>query len=294
MAEQKIEFRKIRDFSENLNDTFLFIKQNFKPLVISFLTIAGVFILANSIFNGIYQSRMEGFFRQIFSGGRASAGYPYQMLGGSSILLPILGWLSMTAMQVTIIAYIKVYELKQREEATVAEVWEEFKAYYFKVLIYSIPVYLLSLLGYVFCIAPGVYFTVVFLPFPVLLMVENVSFNGAYNRCFEIIKNNWWQSFVIYLVVYLIYAFSAAIISYTMAGVAGLLSYFTTNDLSATIGIATSVLSVFSFVFYIIFYVSVAMHYFTLAEKLDGTGMLQRLDRLGEKGGDFDNIKEQY
>jgi hypothetical protein len=36
------------------------------------------------------------------------------------------------------------------------------------------------------------------------------------------------------------------------------------------------------------------MHYFTLAEKLDGTGMLQRLDRLGEKGGDFDNIKEQY
>ena len=28
MAEEKVVFRKVRDFGENMNDTFLFIKQN--------------------------------------------------------------------------------------------------------------------------------------------------------------------------------------------------------------------------------------------------------------------------
>ena len=66
MAEQKIELRKIRDLSENLNDTFTFIRQNLKPLVTSFLGIAGIVMLANAIVGGIYQSQ-AGYVLEIYS-----------------------------------------------------------------------------------------------------------------------------------------------------------------------------------------------------------------------------------
>ncbi|HEX8462473.1 MAG TPA: hypothetical protein VF623_13630, partial [Segetibacter sp.] len=95
-------------------------------------------------------------------------------------------------------------------------------------------------------------------------------------------------------VVYLIYGISSGIISLVMAGIAGTISYLTTNDVGSTIGIVTSVLSALSFVFYVIFYVSVTLHYYSLTEKFDGTGMLQRLDALGNSGNDFNNIQEQY
>jgi hypothetical protein len=63
MAEQKVELRKIRDLSENLNDTFTFIRQNFKPLVTSFLGIAGIVMLANAIMGGYTKARPETFLK---------------------------------------------------------------------------------------------------------------------------------------------------------------------------------------------------------------------------------------
>ncbi|HEX8278284.1 MAG TPA: hypothetical protein VF540_06295, partial [Segetibacter sp.] len=198
------------------------------------------------------------------------------------------------AMQTAIIAYMKVYEMKGGQAATVQEVWEVFKSYYLKVLLYTIPVYLVIMVGFVFCLAPGIYLAVVMLPFPVVLIVEDQTFSGAFNRCFAIIKDNFWLSLLLYFVVYLVYGISSGIVSLVMAGVTGILSYLSTNNLSTTLGIATSVLTALSFVFYIVFYVSVTLHYFSLAEKYDGTGMMKRLDKLGESNNDFNNVHEQY
>ncbi len=294
MAEQKIELRKIRDFSENLNDTFVFIKQNFKPLLISFITIAGVFLLANSIVSGIYQSQFGSVFKDLLAGSTRIARSPFEFINGTYFLIPLLTWFSMTAMHVVIAGYMKLYDVNQKGAPATQEVWEVFKKYYFKVLFYTVPIYLLTIIGFLFCIAPGVYFWVVFTPFPIILVAEDATFSGAYNRCFTIIKENFWQSFVIYFVVYIIYAFSSGIISGMLALITGVLSYFTTRDITTTIGLATSVLNVFTFVFYIVFYVSAVLHYFTLTEKYDGTGILKRLDKLGESGTDFNNIQEQY
>ena len=294
MAQQKVELRKIRDFSENLNDTFAFIQQNLKPLVGSFLALAGIFLLASSIISGIYQSRMGGILKDLLSGGGSYVGSPLSIFSGTYFLVIILSWLSVCAMQTAIISYMKVYEMKGKQPAEIEEVWNVFKTNYLKVLLYTIPVYLLIIVGFLFCFLPGIYFGVVLMPFPVILVVEDQTFSGAFNRCFAIIKQNFWSSLLVYFVVYLIYGISSGIISLVMAGIAGTISYLTTNDVASTIGIVTSVLSALSFVFYVIFYVSVTLHYYSLTEKFDGTGMLQRLDALGNSGNDFNNIQEQY
>lgn len=293
MAEQKIELRKIRDLSENLNDTFTFIRQNFKPLVTSFLGIAGIVMLANAIVGGIYQSQAGYVFRDIFSN-QNDKRFHFSVFSPTYFALVFLGWINFIAMNVVIACYMKLYNSSQWQSPTIQEVWEEFKNYFLKVLLYTIPVNLITIAGFAFCLLPGIYLAVVFAPFPIALIVENQTLGGAWDRCFSIIKDNFWSSMGIYILAYLIYAISAGIISAVIAALTSIVSYFTTKDISATIGIVTSVLSIFSFLFYIIFYVSVCIHYFNLAERHDGTGMMQRLDTLGGSGNDFDNIQEHY
>ena len=294
MAEQKVELRKTRDLSENLNDTFSFIRQNFKPLVTAFLGIAGIIMLANAIISGVYQSQIGGnIFRDILSG-RNTIRSPFSLISSTYFAVIILSWISYIAMNAVIACYMKLYDSSQGQQPIIQEVWEEFKKYFFKVLLYTIPVGFVTMFGFAFCLIPGIYLAVVFVPFSIAIIVEDQTFGGAWNRCFALIKNNFWPSLGIYVLVYIIYAFSAGIISTIIAMLTGLISYFTTKDISTTIGVATSVLSIFSFVFYLVFYVSVCLHYFNLAEKHDGTGMRRRLDLLGGTENNFDNIQEQY
>jgi hypothetical protein len=55
----------------------------------------------------------------------------------------------------------------------------------------------------------------------------------------------------------------------------------------------TSISSIFVYVFYIVFYISVCLNYYSLAEKLDGFGMAKRLESLGSTNSN-DRIEEQY
>src|SRR5688500_1783125 len=68
MAEQKIQLRKLRDFGENFNDTFLFLRQNFKPLLRSFFAISSIVMVGLAIFYGINQSRSFSMLGAVFKG----------------------------------------------------------------------------------------------------------------------------------------------------------------------------------------------------------------------------------
>jgi hypothetical protein len=294
MAQQKVELRKIRDFSENLNDTFGFITQNLKPLTISFLGIAGVFMLAAAVIQGFYQNEMGNMFEQILKGSSSSSVVPFDLFGGTYFIVGLFAWINIVAMRVALIAYVKIYDRKDGETPTMPEVWDEFKKYFFKVLIYSIPIILLILVGFVFCIIPGIYLWVVLVPFEIVLMVEDKSFGEAFSRCYVLIKDNFWTSFGIYLVTYVIYSFMTGIIGGVVGLLAGVISYFTMDDISTTVALVTSVLNIFSFVFYIVFFISAILNYYSLAEKFDGTGILKRLNNLGGNTTNFNNIEEQY
>jgi uncharacterized membrane protein (DUF106 family) len=69
MAQQKTQLRKIRDFGENFSDTFQFIRKEFKPLLVSFILVAGVFMLITAIVSGLYQKNAFSFLDEIGNGG---------------------------------------------------------------------------------------------------------------------------------------------------------------------------------------------------------------------------------
>src|SRR5215210_1341824 len=99
MAEQKVELRKIRNLSENLNDTFTFIRQNFKPLVTSFLGIAGIIMLANAIVTSAYQTKAGNVFKDIL-GNQNDVTSLFNSLGPTYFVVLLLGWLNFVAMNV--------------------------------------------------------------------------------------------------------------------------------------------------------------------------------------------------
>src|SRR6266496_4446015 len=104
MAQQKIQLRKIRDFGENFSDTFQFIRHEFKPLLISFTLIGGVFMLANAILTGIFQKKALSVLDDMVKGvfyERAVVFTPtYFILIGVSIM-------SLAAMRTVISVYMK-------------------------------------------------------------------------------------------------------------------------------------------------------------------------------------------
>ena len=294
MAEQKIELRKVRDFSDNLNDTFQFIRQNLKPLLISFLCIAGVFMLMAAIFSGLYQKDTGNLLEQIMGTGGMRDRSAASVFNAKFFLVFLFAWMNIVAMQVVIIAYMKYYEQHNGATPTIDEVFKIFRSYFPALLIYSLVIVIVMAVGLAFCILPGIYFIVALMPFTCIIMIEELSFGAAFSRCFELIKDNFWISFGIYILVYVVYSFSAGIISLIVGAVTGVLFYFTTKNLNTTVDIVSSILNIFSFLFYIIFYVSVVLHYYNLAERRDGVGMMKRLDSIGEHTTNFDNIQEQY
>ncbi len=293
MAEEKIEFRKVRDFGEIINDTFLFIRQNFKQLITAFFAICGIFLLVQAVFSSLYMSSMLGILTQARSGG---TDYPRMsdIFTGQYFYLWLFVWLSFTAMKVTIASYIKYYTENDGARPGIEEIWVYFKRYYVKVFTYSTLIVLLIFFGLGFCLVPGIYLAIVFTPFELILIVEDASFGDAWVRCFRIVKDHFWKSFAVYLVAAIIYWISSGIISSLISLFSGVTNVFTTSDISREETMVASFLNIFSSVFFIIFYIAAALNYFSLVEQKEGTGIMSRINRIGDHKKDVDNIDEQY
>jgi hypothetical protein len=293
MAEPKIEFRKIRDFGENLSDTFLFIKENIKSLLASLLAICAVIMLAQAVCSGIYQSRFFSIFDQLRKGLNDDPYQKFTDIFTFEYFLTILcAWLSHIAIQVTLASYIKVYVTEGNGAPRVEQVWNVFRRNFLKIFLYSIPIFILTAVGFIFCFAPGVFLAVVFVPFAIIVVVEDANFGYAFKRCFDIVSDNFWISLAIYVVAGMVYYFCTLIVGVGVGLVVAVFSFLSTRSVGTTVGILSSVLNIFSEFFYIIFFVSAAFQYFTLIEKKDGAGILERIDQIGTSQANLDNLEK--
>ncbi|MBC7721770.1 MAG: hypothetical protein H7068_07065, partial [Pedobacter sp.] len=228
MDNQKMELRKLRDFSENLNDTFQFIRQELKPLLGSFLAICGVFIILSGIVGGIYQENSLDNVLNVFKGVAYKPNGFAQVFNGVYFLLIFLSILSYVLMHIVLAAYFKIYLIKNKVSPTIEEVWNESVQHILPLFFFSIIYAVITIVSVFFCIVPFFYFSVVFAPFTMIYVIEGGSFGRGFNRCFALIKDNYWMSLAIYLVAYIIYAFGSTIVGAIVSVVAGLAAYFTT------------------------------------------------------------------
>jgi hypothetical protein len=293
MERPPFELRKIRDLGDVINDTFLFAKQNLKPLLKAYVVICGFFIVASLASNLVNQanilSNMEDGY--IYSRGDIFANF----LNPLYFVAMLLTLLTHIFVQLVAISYIAAYASKGGQAATVAEVWGFVKYYFFRVLGSSIVVGFLVGIAFLFCLIPGFYlWPMLSLVIPIMV-VENGGLNYAMTRSFRLVKDNYWMTLGV-LFVMLIIVVACSMVLELPISIFTIGSLFATgHKLSFTGTMLTVIAGHICIVFYMLIYIAITLNYYSLVEKKEGTGLMERIDSLGQKDNNASgHSTEQY
>ncbi|QXV65689.1 hypothetical protein INP83_00920 [Mucilaginibacter sp. 21P] len=296
----KIELAKTRDFGEIINDTFTFIKQNFKDLVKNLYLFCGVVYFAGAALIAMQQYQMvnaassfgqEGpatynsFDKLNLFGVKYFAGMGLMIIGSALSVLSIIG-------------YMALYKQKGNIKPTSAEVWGYMKYYFGRTILATLVITVLLIIGFALCIIPGIYLFPIFgIIFPIMIM-ENGSFGYSFNRSFQLIRNNWWLTAGAILVSWIIMYFIVMAISLPAAflGISATLLRPTTalNNFGIITPIVTVALQMISLVCYIVPMVTLGLCYYNLSESKEGTSLLERINNLGTNSNNDNLPAEEY
>ena len=132
---------------------------------------------------------------------------------------------------------------------TAADIWRLFGKYFFRVAIFSLLEGIVVFAGFIFCVLPGIYLMVVLFPYPFVIVNEDKSIGETFSRCFELIKENFWNSLGIYIVAGLISSVCSMVIGLVLGIFIGVGSYFSTKEISSTAAIVTSFVTMLQYFF---------------------------------------------
>jgi len=293
----KIELAKTRDFGEIINDTFTFIGQNWKPLLKSYAIICGFFIVANVVVALLQQNKMIGAMQTATS--PYSAGYSLgrrfsAMFGFTYFLSLIFGLLSLTSLSLLPLSFMALYKEKGNVAPETEEVWGYFKHYFFRVFGTNIVIGVVFIIAFALCLIPGVYlFPILSLILPIIVF-ENVGLGYSWSKSFQLIKENWWQTFgaIVVIVIITYAAMMIFVIPVTFFSVGTM--FLSKAKPSSSAFMLTTIVSALCYVFYMLPSITAALCYFNLNEKLEGTGLMNRINNFGSTDPDAGLPKEEY
>jgi hypothetical protein len=291
----KLEFRKKRDFGQVINDTFTFMRQNFKPLIKVYFTFCGLFVVASMLTMLIQQYKMVNIFNTIGierNTNKFGLSSIYTVEYFLSILFSLATYASMS---VAILSYIAVYVKKGNETPTTDEVWGYFKYYFFRIFGSSLLLILMLIISFFFCVVPFFWlFPYVAMIFPIMV-IENGSLGYSFTRSFAVIKDNFWVTFGTLIVVWIIvYAcMSMVVLPTTLFNMIGMFTHKTPR-MSLTLTMITTVLQSICQVFTIIPIITISLTYFSLVEQKENPGLMERISNFGHTEKPIDTRPEEY
>ncbi|MFC6997046.1 hypothetical protein [Rufibacter roseus] len=277
---QPIDFRVERDFGQKINATFGFIRQNFAPLSRCILFIAAPFALLAGIFSGLFQSSQL----QALNGEYGAFDSFSMMVGNVHYLATMFfSLMAFVMLSLTVYSYL-VLRMDYEGPIEVTDVWEVVKSQAVAVFYSSVAVVIMVALGMLLLIVPGIYLSVVLSIFIIVMVREDLGFIDAVERCFYLMKGNWWPTFGYILVIGLIQALIAFVASLPSMVVYVLRIFHLPGGTNDMVFIAASTFSsIVNLLLYVITTVALAFQYFTLVEIKDGVGLLEKVNQIGQR-----------
>ena len=278
----KVELNQIRDLGQVVDDSILFLKQNFKPLLKSYFTICGVLWLAEAVI---------GVVNQIQTIQRIQDGDSVFSL--AFFIVMFLGFLNYTLLILTILSYITLYRDKDKETPTVEEVWTYVKYYFFRMFGGSLVLLMALAAGTVCCFFPGIYLYPILILVPAIMVIENTSFRYAFNRSFQIIKKRWGQVFGVTLVIGVIIISTMPLVDIPTAIIAVGVKFVALVNANTVFSVALSIGLHLVQVLFILPVIASAMLYFSLTEQKDDANLLSRIEMLGHNVPETDHTETE-
>ena len=280
MQQPKIEFRQVRDFGEVINDTFVFIKQNFKPMMKSVITISGIFAIGFSVVSILAFLNLK---ELIKGGGLSNPTERVENTLSATIPVYIFTFLVFFMVSLATLCYIAVYVEKNKETPTITEVWSYTKYYFLRYLGSNILAFLMLILGFVCCVLPGFYLWPISSLITTAIILENGGISYSFSRGFKLVKENWWSSFGTLIILSIIYYACTMAVSIPFL-LAGSGASFLTPDFSQPVIliIIQNVIGAFALYFVMIPIIGVALLFFSLVEQKESEGLMQRIQSVDD------------
>jgi hypothetical protein len=322
-----IEFHRTRDFSNKMNITFEFLRQNYKGLGKSLLFIAGPPVIVTGLLMGSFMVNLQS-----LTTGMARFGSPDAMLRSFAtptflleVLLAVVFAVVSSVMAVaTINNYILVYDEKKSNQIEFGEVWERVRSTFwmyfgtmfffflllmaFYLIIVIVVVVLIKIsMGFVVLAGFALFFLLCYAMIAVSLTFfirayEQKGFFEAIGRSIMLVQGKWWSTFGLLMVLYIV----GATVSYVFA-----MPYYALTFVNAMHSTSTgtfeepsSAMHYLSIAFFSLYYmvqvllsslpnIGVAFQYFNLVERKEAPGLLKHIDNLGTEGP-VSSHEEQY
>src|SRR5512133_2295053 len=271
MNQPLIDFKKEREFGDVMNATFAFIGQEFKPLGRALLFYAIPVILLAGIAMGFFQSKSLA-----YSMNPENIQKPFGQFvefGGLYLIVIFMTILYQSMVITTLYVHINLYVTKGKDNFTIEDVRNGIAKRFLHVLGALVVLGFLSLIGFIFCIIPGIYLGVSLSVMIASVIFENKSIGEGFGRSFDLTKLSWWWTLLLLFVTGLIVGILASIISVPMA-IIGIGSAFSEiskggqppESFKTFIILYSVVSSILTTLLYTILYTAIAFQFFNLVE----------------------------
>ena len=302
---EAIEFRQVRDAGDVLNITFQFLRQNVVKLGKSLLFYVAPAMALTTALSTTFQASMFD---------------PDSLIGVNLGILGVVYFMGLlvSVMAVTVVyGYIILYQDYGPDGFDLRDIWHVTKIHYFRIFGTMLFLMFLFFVGYIGLVIPmalliaagsafggagtigailvSILFVFVFLAaiayFAVILtlifpmrMRESIGVWAAARRCFKLVKNNWWATCAVLFVAFLVYVVLSIAI-----GLPYYILYFSGGFMTLEGGgppvtgllvVLSMMASVGGALLYSVPLTATAFQYFSLVERKDRTGLLERIDAM--------------
>ncbi|MGV3557740.1 hypothetical protein [Larkinella arboricola] len=271
-----------RDFGEKINATIQYAVKQIRSLGTALLYIAGAPALIAGIASGVSSASMLTTRPTIGPGYNVSDWMAQQLSSPYYIVTVIFALLIPLLVNLTVYGHLKVYDRNQGEPVTVEAVWAEVQSALGRAVATWVMVSILVIAATFFFIIPGIYVGVVFSLALAVVVFEGASAGTFMGRCFELIRDKWWSTFGLIIVISLIAYLLGFVFNVPAAAVGMMVSLKIAPDMPIYVAILTSILStVGSVLVSALIALGIAFQYFNLIEIREGRSILTAIDNIG-------------
>ena len=274
---ENIELSRSREFGDILSDTFTIIKQNFKPLLKSYFVICGLFLVADIIVSAAVNTNRGDASLHTFAG----------------LIEVVFDFINYSVLSVTVLSYLALYKEKDNQAPSVIEVWSYFKYYFFRAFLTQFLLTIAIVIGFFLCFVPGIYLAVVYSLVVPVMIIENGNIEYSFKRAFKIIKENWWFTFGIILLVSVLIILIMLVLMLPAMIFYGGTQWLTGQNLDTTADLLQSIIMNLCQVLWMIPIISTTLIYYSLIEEKEGNSLINRIKMFGKSAPGADQISSE-
>jgi hypothetical protein len=277
-----VNFKKVRSLGDMLSDTFKFLSSEWQPFFITIVKVAIIPVLI-AICAAIYFLISS---TSLFSGLLDLKDYESDInFNFSKLMLPLFVFIvcyliAYALVTVASLSYIKSY-IKNRGVVNYIELQDDVKNKFWPYVGLFILILIIVFIGSLFCFLPGIYFGVVLSLSICLLIFQNNGVFDAISNSFTFIKDHWWETFGILIVVQILIAIIGFVVNlpvslYQGIDIATLVQNQDTTELSKTFTdpiylVLVALSYLMKFVLYVISTIVTVFIYFDIKEQKNPT-----------------------